>query len=220
METQTLDYIFTSNPYSSSPDMYSLPADISPRSDFEFFPSHIYTPPYAPLAPQPDSLPFSFPLQPLTPTASDFGSADEDLSPYGSPITTASVPLVRSVGGVATGHTTSGRRRAQNRAAQRAFRERKEKHARELESQLADLTGKYRSLEASHSELSAAYDKLRRTIEVLAEEEEGEAEVEEEDSEGGRRRKSSNGVETLRKFLRILHGEVKLAQEKIKMEEK
>lgn len=64
-------------------------------------------------------------------------------------------------------HVTSGRRRAQNRAAQRAFRERKEKHAKDLETQLALLSEKYGKLEASHAELNTAYEKLRRTLELL-----------------------------------------------------
>ncbi|KAK8185680.1 hypothetical protein BC567DRAFT_205083 [Phyllosticta citribraziliensis] len=68
-------------------------------------------------------------------------------------------------------HTTSGRRRAQNRAAQRAFRERKEKHARDLETQLAMLSDKYTKLETSHAELSSAYEKLRRVIHLLTSDE-------------------------------------------------
>ncbi|RFU29143.1 hypothetical protein B7463_g7193, partial [Scytalidium lignicola] len=46
------------------------------------------------------------------------------------------------------------RRRAQNRASQRAFRDRKEKHMRELEARLNDLEGR-------HSELAASYDSLQ-----------------------------------------------------------
>jgi AP-1-like factor len=92
------------------------------------------------------------------------------------------------------------RRRAQNRAAQRAFRERKEKHARDLEVQLSELTVKYRSLETSHSELSAAYEKLQKTLELLTNN--GEA-------DGG-----TGSTETLRKFLAILHGEIKIKAER------
>ncbi|KAK8197908.1 uncharacterized protein BKA78DRAFT_86419 [Phyllosticta capitalensis] len=72
-------------------------------------------------------------------------------------------------------HTTSGRRRAQNRAAQRAFRERKEKHARDLESQLAMLSEKYSKLETSHVELTSAYEKLRRVIHLLTSDEQIES---------------------------------------------
>ncbi|KAB2580156.1 Basic-leucine zipper (bZIP) transcription factor [Lasiodiplodia theobromae] len=75
-------------------------------------------------------------------------------------------------GGAATAnvertHVTSGRRRAQNRAAQRAFRERKEKHAKDLEAQLAVLSDRYGKLEQSHAELNTAYERLRRTLELL-----------------------------------------------------
>ncbi|KAL1640712.1 hypothetical protein SLS58_006726 [Diplodia intermedia] len=70
-------------------------------------------------------------------------------------------------GGAATAnvertHVTSG-----NRAAQRAFRERKEKHAKDLEAQLAVLSDRYGRLEQSHSELNTAYERLRRTLELL-----------------------------------------------------
>ncbi|KAL0261988.1 hypothetical protein SLS55_003423 [Diplodia seriata] len=54
-----------------------------------------------------------------------------------------------------------------NRAAQRAFRERKEKHAKDLEAQLAVLSDRYGRLEQSHSELNTAYERLRRTLELL-----------------------------------------------------
>jgi AP-1-like factor len=88
--------------------------------------------------------------------------------------------------------------RAQNRAAQRAFRERKEKHARDLEVQLADLTSKYQSLETSHAELSAAYEKLQKTLELLTTKEDVD----------------SGSAETLRKFLSILHGEIRIKAER------
>lgn len=77
-------------------------------------------------------------------------------------------------------HVTSGRRRAQNRAAQRAFRERKEKHAKDLEVKLAVLSERYSRLEASHKELGEAYEKLRRTLELLTEPDDGD----EDDAEG------------------------------------
>ncbi|KAL1598677.1 hypothetical protein SLS60_007817 [Paraconiothyrium brasiliense] len=102
-------------------------------------------------------------------------------------------------------HTTSGRRRAQNRAAQRAFRERKEKHARDLEAQLAVLNQKYNKLETSHTELNAAYDKLRKTIELLTQDD--DADGDDEDSRLSRRRSSNS--ETLRKLLEIIHGDFK-----------
>jgi AP-1-like factor len=97
------------------------------------------------------------------------------------------------------------RRRAQNRAAQRAFRERKEKHARDLEAQLTVLTDKYNKLEGSHSELNAAYEKLRKTIELLTQHDDAEG----EDEEGNIIRRRSSNSDTLRKLLDILHGEFK-----------
>ncbi|KAF2091431.1 hypothetical protein K490DRAFT_52648 [Saccharata proteae CBS 121410] len=117
---------------------------------------------------------------PMTP--SEFGSADDlDQSPYCSPSAThhdsdffsSAVPLGALQQSHPDGyqhhhlawpiptertHTTSGRRRAQNRAAQRAFRERKEKHARDIEQQLAALTARYGKLESSHKELGAAME--------------------------------------------------------------
>jgi seryl-tRNA synthetase len=101
--------------------------------------------------------------------------------------------------------TCTQRRRAQNRAAQRAFRERKEKHARDLEAQLAQLTDKYNKLESSHTELNAAYEKLRKTIELLTQDDDAEG----EDEEGKSIRRRSSNSDTLRKLLDILHGELK-----------
>lgn len=101
--------------------------------------------------------------------------------------------------------TFTQRRRAQNRAAQRAFRERKEKHARDLEVQLSALTDKYNKLEVSHTELNAAYDKLRKTIELLTQDDDAEG----EDEDGRALRRRSSNSDTLRKLLEILHGEFK-----------
>lgn len=164
----------------------------------------------------------SYPI-PMTP--SDFGS-DHD-SPYCSPRLQPHVePVfspVRSSAPAERTHTTSGvsfhapkllsckypnisqRRRAQNRAAQRAFRERKEKHARDLEAQLTVLSDKYNKLEVSHSELNAAYEKLRKTIELLTQDDDAEG----EDNESRLARRKSSNSDTLRKLLDILHGEFK-----------
>ena len=101
--------------------------------------------------------------------------------------------------------THAQRRRAQNRAAQRAFRERKEKHARDLEAQLSVLTEKYNKLEASYSDLNAAYEKLRKTNELLAQHDDAEG----DDEDGKQSRRRSSNQETLRKLLEILHGDVK-----------
>lgn len=182
---------------------------IQTMSEFEIFPAPIYSSSFSPI---PDDLNFNYPM-PLTP--SDFGSADEQMY---SPRTTIAMPMQHSL--PEKTHATSGvslpfprsvkdqitdlaflqRRRAQNRAAQRAFRERKEKHARDLEVQLNELTTKYRSLETSHAELTAAYDKLQKTLSLLTEKEENEG--------------SNGSTETLRKFLTILHGEMKIKAER------
>lgn len=97
------------------------------------------------------------------------------------------------------------RRRAQNRAAQRAFRERKEKHARDLEVELAALNDKYNKLENSHTELNAAYDKLRKTFELLTQDDDADG----EDEEGHLSIRRSSNPETLRKLLEIIHGDFK-----------
>jgi AP-1-like factor len=99
----------------------------------------------------------------------------------------------------------SQRRRAQNRAAQRAFRERKEKHARDLEVQLSAMSEKYNRLELSHTELNAAYEKLRKTIELLTQDDDAEG----EDEDGRSIKRKSSSSDTLRKLLDILHGEIK-----------
>ncbi|KAI9767795.1 MAG: hypothetical protein M1840_005476 [Geoglossum simile] len=59
------------------------------------------------------------------------------------------------------------RRRAQNRASQRAFRDRKEKHVKELERRFEELEGKHKALEQSYSELSVSQESLRKEIEEL-----------------------------------------------------
>ncbi|KAI4198575.1 MAG: hypothetical protein LQ346_002728 [Caloplaca aetnensis] len=59
------------------------------------------------------------------------------------------------------------RRRAQNRASQRAFRERKEKHVQQLEQELGTLEAKHHDLQKSHSNLGEANDKLKQEVEQL-----------------------------------------------------
>ncbi|KAL9016262.1 MAG: hypothetical protein Q9185_006384 [Variospora sp. 1 TL-2023] len=59
------------------------------------------------------------------------------------------------------------RRRAQNRASQRAFRERKEKHVQHLEQELETLEDKHRDLQKSHSSLGETNDKLKQEVEQL-----------------------------------------------------
>ena len=57
------------------------------------------------------------------------------------------------------------RRRAQNRASQRAFRERKEKHAQDLQNQLDELDEKYKELQAAFDQLGATNKKLEMELE-------------------------------------------------------
>ncbi|KZZ93275.1 bZIP transcription factor (Fcr3) [Moelleriella libera RCEF 2490] len=57
------------------------------------------------------------------------------------------------------------RRKAQNRAAQRAFRERKEKHVKDLETKIA-------SLEAAQQQASVENEQLRRSLEKMSTENE------------------------------------------------
>ncbi|KAF2805720.1 uncharacterized protein BDZ99DRAFT_110337 [Mytilinidion resinicola] len=223
MDSQSFDYWLAQGNYlpPHQTQVFELPADLSQvpslsnspvSATFDSLPQQhphqLYQQQYPHMA---DELNFSYQL-PMTP--SDFGSADE--SPYCSPRprqTELSYPPPQPAERT---HTTSGRRRAQNRAAQRAFRERKEKHAKDLEAQLAVLTEKYRHLESSHGELNAAYDKLRKTIELLTADDSesvgGGAEGEKQGELGGQQRKPSN-ADTLRKLLDILHGEVRVKSE-------
>lgn len=62
------------------------------------------------------------------------------------------------------------RRRAQNRASQRAFRERKEKHVKGLEHQLEDLHEKHQDLLQSYSRQADEVAKLNSKIAELASE--------------------------------------------------
>lgn len=62
------------------------------------------------------------------------------------------------------------------------------------------MTEKYKTLESSHTELAAAYEKLRRTIELLTK------------SAGDDDGPPSN-ASTLTKLLDILHGDIKIKAE-------
>ncbi|KAL6715644.1 hypothetical protein ACLMJK_006605 [Lecanora helva] len=59
------------------------------------------------------------------------------------------------------------RRRAQNRASQRAFRERKEKHVQHLEHELSELENKHRTLERSYTDLDSTATKLKQEVKQL-----------------------------------------------------
>lgn len=60
------------------------------------------------------------------------------------------------------------RRRAQNRASQRAFRERKEKHVKGLENQLRDLHEKHQALLHSYSRQADEVRRLNERIKTLS----------------------------------------------------
>ncbi|KAI8938364.1 hypothetical protein NX059_004259 [Plenodomus lindquistii] len=220
MDPQSFDYwtsqgTYIAPPYQNtvfdmSPDLAKVPSlSGSPvSSTFDQFP----TPMYKGFYPQIVDEHIQFGSYPMPMTPSDFGS-DHD-SPYCSPRppqhTEPALKPVQSSTSTGRVHTTSGRRRAQNRAAQRAFRERKEKYARDLEDQLSVLSDKYTKLEISHSELNSAYEKLRKTIELLTQDDDAEREDEDDNNTigTGPRRRNSNS-DTLRKLLDILHGEFK-----------
>jgi hypothetical protein len=59
------------------------------------------------------------------------------------------------------------RRRAQNRASQRAFRERKERHVRNLKATLEGIGDKHRKLLETYSQQSEAVTKLKNRIAEL-----------------------------------------------------
>ncbi|KAF2109578.1 hypothetical protein BDV96DRAFT_584952 [Lophiotrema nucula] len=59
------------------------------------------------------------------------------------------------------------RRKAQNRAAQRAFRERKERHVRELEAKLTALESSTHSLQSDNERLKLALQRARTENEIL-----------------------------------------------------
>jgi chromosome segregation ATPase len=59
------------------------------------------------------------------------------------------------------------RRRAQNRESQRAFRDRKEKHRRELEQRLGELEGRHTDLSRSYEILEVEYSNAKQELEGL-----------------------------------------------------
>jgi len=62
------------------------------------------------------------------------------------------------------------RRRAQNRASQRAFRDRKEKHMRELEQRLGELEGRHNDLSQSYEALQVEYTSVKQELDRLRKE--------------------------------------------------
>lgn len=222
MDSQPFDTYWSQGQYNMSSHqtaIYELPPDMSEvpslsgspeSSTYDRFPGPLPQDYFPQIANE--TIPFGNYQIPMTPP--DFGS-DHD-SPYCSPRPLAHIEPAfahsqtsQQMSQVSSNserlHTTSSRRRAQNRAAQRAFRERKEKHAQDLEIQLAALNEKYSKLESSHSELNAAYEKLRKTVELLTEDDDDA----DENSEGRHLRRRSSGSETLRKIMEMIHGDLK-----------
>ncbi|KAF2850555.1 hypothetical protein T440DRAFT_450536 [Plenodomus tracheiphilus IPT5] len=235
MDSQSFEYWMAQGTYIAPPHqttIFELPPDLAKVPSLSGSPvsstyDHFPTPIHQTFYPLIDDEPLQFRSHPIPMTPSDFGS-DHDSPPYCSPRppprrhaeqTSTTTTLLQPHISPSTEqphNTTSGRRRAQNRAAQRAFRERKEKHARDLEHQLSVLSERYGKLETEYGELGVAYEKLRRVVGVFVGDAgdgvEGGAEGGAEGGdEGGkdiwRRRESQS--DTLRKLLEILHGEVK-----------
>ncbi|KAF3037446.1 hypothetical protein E8E11_005831 [Didymella keratinophila] len=219
MDAQSFDYWISQShfvpPQQQHVPLYNVPPEISKvpslsgspvSSTYDQFPAPLHQAYYPQIVDE--QMHFGSYHMPMTPgTIPELGS-DHD-SPYCSPRPMQHVKPVYMTGSTSLPtektHTTSGRRRAQNRAAQRAFRERKEKHARDLEVQLSAMTERYNKLELSHTELNAAYEKLRKTIELLTQDD--DAESENEDGKTIKRKSSSS--DTLRKLLEILHKDIK-----------
>jgi hypothetical protein len=59
------------------------------------------------------------------------------------------------------------RRRAQNRASQQAFRDRKRKYIKELEDKLTELEGLYSDLTQIYNTLQLEYSNTKMELEVL-----------------------------------------------------
>ncbi|KAI9803063.1 MAG: hypothetical protein M1833_001133 [Piccolia ochrophora] len=64
------------------------------------------------------------------------------------------------------------RRRAQNRASQRAFRDRKEKHVKDLETRLEELEAKHQTLEQRYSDLRKEHSRVKEEMEKMSTENE------------------------------------------------
>jgi len=97
--------------------------------------------------------------------SSDYGIFDT-FDTFGPP-STASQDTVKPSDGGSQNTAVSGskvRRRAQNRASQRAFRERKDRHVKGLECQLENLNEKHQDLLASYSKQAVSVQRLYQQI--------------------------------------------------------
>ncbi|KAF2000779.1 hypothetical protein P154DRAFT_194765 [Amniculicola lignicola CBS 123094] len=73
----------------------------------------------------------------------------------------------KELGGTSGLTPAQSRRKAQNRAAQRAFRERKERHVRDLEAKLSALESSTHSLQSDNERLKLALQRARTENEIL-----------------------------------------------------
>lgn len=154
-------------------DFYNLPQKpvhpFTPQDDFANDPIDSYTDPTAfhsfdqsyqfqPMAPQqPQSPPHSLHASSLPGGLSTENSNETPIDIEG--FEQANAP--RSSDEEKELTPAQNRRKAQNRAAQRAFRERKERHVRDLEVKLS-------SLSATNTQISSEKERLQREVERLA----------------------------------------------------
>ncbi|CAI6335808.1 unnamed protein product [Periconia digitata] len=103
---------------------------------------------------------------PIPNTPNPVGSVD---SGFGGDLEDGrTIPTTRSSSEEKEGLTPAqSRRKAQNRAAQRAFRERKERHVRDLEAKLSLLESSAHSLQSDNERLKLALQRARTENEIL-----------------------------------------------------
>ncbi|KMQ43866.1 hypothetical protein HL42_5386 [Trichophyton rubrum] len=129
---------------SSSPDTYHMRQSVSPSEPSPYVIS--YGSPQIPFYPAQEKIPLEY----IDSTSLDNGDQRERRSTQKGPVTSMHL-----------------RRRAQNRASQRAFRERKEKHVKGLESQLHALHEQHQSLLQSYNSQANEVESLRKKVQEL-----------------------------------------------------
>ncbi|EFQ97130.1 hypothetical protein MGYG_00173 [Nannizzia gypsea CBS 118893] len=129
---------------SSSPDTYHMRQSISPSEPAPYVIS--YGSPQIPYYPAPEKIPLEY----IDSTSLDNGDRRERKTTQKGPVSSMHL-----------------RRRAQNRASQRAFRERKEKHVKGLESQLQALHEQHQSLLQSYNSQANEVESLRKKVQEL-----------------------------------------------------
>jgi len=104
---------------------------------------------------------------PIPNTPNPVGSVDSGLG--GDMDDSRTIPTTRSSSEEKEAGLTpaQSRRKAQNRAAQRAFRERKERHVRDLEAKLSLLESSAHSLQSDNERLKLALQRARTENEIL-----------------------------------------------------